>query len=72
MDLQLIGSGDGYSAQLVQSDHSGPELVMTLQHQHYLVALLDAQRGEVVGILVGHILHILEGETALGLVHIQV
>ena len=71
MDLQLIGSGDGYSAQLVQSDHSGPELVVALQHQHDLVALLDTKRGEVVCILVGHILHILEGETALSLIHIQ-
>ena len=71
MHLQLIGGGDCYSAQLVQRNHGGPELVVALQHQHNLVALLDTKGGEVVGVLVGHILHVLEGEAALVLVNVQ-
>ena len=39
---------------------------MALQHQHHPVPPLDAQGGEVVGGLAGGVLHILEGEAALG------
>ena len=63
---KLIGGGDGDGADLVQSQDGIPELVVALEHQHHPVAPLDAQGGEVVGRLAGSVLHILEGEAALG------
>ena len=50
----------------MQTQHCEPELVVTLQNQHHAVATLDAQTLKVVGALGGGVLHILEGEAALG------
>ena len=63
---ELIGSRNSYCAELVKSQHSEPELIVTLEHQHYPVAPLYAERLEIVCALGGGILHILEGEAALG------
>ena len=58
---QLVGSGDGDGAQLVETQHSKPELVVTLENQHDLIALLDAKRLEVVSTLCRCFLDVVEG-----------
>ena len=63
---QLVGGRDGDGADLMQRQDGIPELVVALQHQHDPVAPLDAQGRKVVGGLAGSVLHILEGEAALG------
>ena len=65
---KLIGGGDGHGAQLVQSQHGEPVLVVALQDQHHTVAPLDTHGLEVVGGSCGFSLQILEGEPTLGAV----
>ena len=65
---QLVGGRDRHRAQLVQTQHSKPELVVPLEDQHHAIAFLNAQGLKVVGALVGGLFHILKGETALGMV----
>ena len=70
---QLVGRRDGDGAELVQAEDGEPELIVPLQDQHDAVAALDAEGGEVVGRLARAVLHVLEGEAALGHVvrHVQ-
>ena len=68
MLFQLIGGRNCYRTQLVQSQHGKPELIMPLQNQHDLIALLDSQGLKIVCCLVGGILHIPEGEPMLTLI----
>ena len=68
MLLELVGGGDGDGTQLIQTQHGEPELVVALQHQHDAIALLDTQGLEVVGALGGGLLHVLEGESPLGVI----
>ena len=65
MLLQLVGGGNGNSTDFMQGNHSKPELVVPLQNQHYLVSPLDAQRGQIVGCLVGIMLDLPEGKPSL-------
>ena len=65
---ELIGCGDGDRTDLVKGKHAEPELVMTLEHEHYGVALLDAERFEIIRSLCRIFLHIAKGESAVGLI----
>ena len=73
MLLHLVGCGNGYRADLVQSQHGEPELVVTLADQHDAVASLNAKRFEVVSTLGRGTLDVAEREAALGHVagHVQ-
>ena len=62
--LQEVRRGYNDRAELVKSEDREPELIVTLQHKHYLVAALDAERGEVIRALGRCALHIREGEAA--------
>ena len=70
--LQLVGGGNGDGPQLVQRDHGEPELVMAFQHEHDPVPAPDAQGSEIIGALVGGVLDILEGETALLVIAVHI
>ena len=69
---QLIRRGDRDRAELVEPHDHGPELPVAAHDQHHAVALLDAQRAEVVRRAGAHLLHLLEGEAALGLFAVEV
>ena len=49
-----------------------PELIVTFEDEHYSVTLLDTQRLEVVCCLTGIFFDILESETALVVVNINI
>ena len=57
---------------LVKTEDSKPELVVTLKNKHNSVALLDAERLEVVSRLSRMLLDILECEYTLRLVTVNV
>ncbi len=70
---ELIRCRNGHRADFMQREHGKPELVMALEYQHDLVALLDAERKEVVGAAVGGLHHVLKREAAFRsvVVHMQ-
>ena len=71
MCKELIGCGNGNCTELVQGEHGEPKLVMPLKHQHYAVALLDAEGAEIVRRLIGGAFDVAESEAAFDLVSIQ-
>ena len=54
-----VGGRDGYGTELVKSEHGEPPLVVTLQDEHHLVIVTDAQALEVSGSLVALLLEVL-------------
>lgn len=52
MGVQLIGGGNGNRAQLMQRQHTEPELVMPLEHHHDLIPPFYPQRLKIIGRLV--------------------
>ena len=56
----------------MKCDDREPELVMTLQDEHYAVAFFDTERPEVIGCLAGISLDILECEGALVFIDIDI
>ena len=56
----------------MESDDREPELVVALQHQHNSVALLYAERFEVISGLAGVLLDVLKSECALVLVDVNI
>ena len=68
---QLIRGGDGDGADFAQGHHADPEVILTAQHHHHLIALFDAQGTEIIGRPGGLLLYIQEGEAPLPLVFVQ-
>ena len=60
-----VGGGNGNGAQLVQGKHREPPLIVTLQDEHHLVAMTDAELLKVGCGLVGLLLQVLEGGSHL-------
>ena len=58
-----VGSRDGYGAQLVETEHGKPPLIVTLQNQHHLIIVTDTETLEVSGSLVALLLQVLVCET---------
>ena len=58
-----VGSRDGNGAQLVETEHGKPPLIVTLQNQHYLIIVTDAETLEVSGSLVALLFQVLVCET---------
>ena len=69
--LQQVGCGNCNRAQFVQRQYCVPELVVAFEHQHYAVALFNAERFKVVCALIRGALHIVKGKAALNLVLIN-
>ncbi len=57
--VSMWGGRDGYGTELVKSEHGEPPLVVTLQDEHHLVIVTDAQALEVSGSLVALLLEVL-------------
>ena len=70
--LQLTGCRYGYRAELMQGKHGEPELVVSLEDEHYAVALFDAKSLEIVGALGGIALHLSEREPSFHAVFVNV
>ena len=60
------------SSDLVQTEDCKPELIVTLEDEHYSVALFNAERLEVVSRLSRMFLNILKGEKSFVLVPVNV
>ena len=58
-----VGGRDGYGAQLVETEHGKPPLVVTLQNQHHLIIVTDTETLEVSSSLVALLLQVLVCET---------
>ena len=56
---------DGYGAQLVETEHGKPPLVMALQYEHYFVVVAYAETLEVCCSFVALLLQVLIGKTYL-------
>ena len=65
---ELIHSKHRHCAELVQAEHSIPELIVPPKHEHDSVALFDAEGLEVIRRLRRSLFDILEAETALLLI----
>ena len=52
----------------MESEDSEPELVVSLKHQHNLIALFDTEGLKVIRSLAGGFLNILKGKYTLGLI----
>ena len=68
---KLVSCGDSDCTDLVESDHSKPELVVTLKDKHDFVALLDSKREKVVGASCTLFLYIQESKSTLYFILIQ-
>ena len=62
-----MGRGDGHGAQLVERHDDVPVLIVSLEHEHHMVALADAVGAEDVGRLVAEPGHLGKGEEPLPL-----
>ena len=62
---ELVCRRNGNGTDLVQGNHRGPELVVALEDQHYLVPRSDSHRKQVVGNTCAFLLHVLERVAAL-------
>ena len=58
-----VGGRDGYGAQLVETEHGKPPLIVTLQNQHHLIIVTDAETLEVSSSLVALLLQVLVCKT---------
>ena len=58
-----VGGRDGYSAQLVETEHGKPPLIVTLQNQHHLIIVTDTETLEVSSSLVALLLQVLVCKT---------
>ena len=58
-----VGGWDGYGAQLVETEHGEPPLIMTLQYEHHLIIVTDTETLEVSSSLVALLLQVLVCET---------
>ena len=58
-----VSGRDGYGAQLVETEHGKPPLVVTLQNQHHLIIVTDTETLEVSGSLVALLLQVLVCKT---------
>ena len=67
-----VRGGDGDGAELVERHRSDPELPVALQHEHHGVALLDAERLEVVCRAIGEERDVAVGEARLVLQVVEV
>ena len=65
---ELIHSKHRHCAELVQAEHSIPELIVPPKHEHDSVALFDAEGLEIIRRLRRSLFDILEAETALLLI----
>ena len=62
---ELIGSRDNDRADLMESKDREPELIVSLEDEHYLIALFDSLGLEVICGHVGVFLHFCESEASL-------
>ena len=58
-----VGGRDGYGAQLVETEHGEPPLIVTLQNEHHLIIVTDAETLEVSSSLVALLLQVLVCKT---------
>ena len=65
MHEKLVRGEHGHRADPVQGVDEDPELPVAAQHHHHAVALLDAERNEVVRGLAGHVGDLFEREFAV-------